>query len=137
MKRIRRFFLAMVALVVLLVLLVAVLFGMLGSATQPVVTAANTFLTALQGGDLQAAYDLLTPTRQAGFSAAAFAQTIPSGTLTEWRLPNQSISTVAGQGSQGNVSGTAVFGGTSYRASFTLTQVDGAWRIAAYTFTPS
>ena len=137
MKRIRRFFLAVVALVVLLVLLVAVLFGMLGNATQPIVAAANTFLTSIQGGDMQAAFNLLTPTRQAGFSAAAFTQTIPPGALSEWRLPNQSISTVAGQGSQGNVSGTAVFGGTSYRASFTLTQVDGAWRIAAYTFTPS
>lgn len=137
MKRIRRFFLAMVALVVLLVLLVAVLFGMLGSATQPIVTAANTFLTGIQGGDLQAAYALLTPTKQSGLSMAAFSQTIPPGALSEWRLPNQSISTVAGQGSQGNVSGTAVFGGTSYRASFTLNQVDGVWRIATYTFTPA
>ncbi|MCB9450725.1 MAG: hypothetical protein H6672_04765 [Anaerolineaceae bacterium] len=136
MKRIRRFFMAITALVIFIVVLVAVLFGLIGSATQPVVATANDFLTAIQKSDLQAAYDRLTPAKQAGLSLAAFTQTIPPGSLSEWRLPNQSVSTTTGQGTQGEVSGTAVFGGVTYRVAFTLNQVDGTWRIAAYTFTP-
>jgi len=133
-KRIRKFFLALVALIILLVVLVAVLFGLVSGATQPVVAAADAFMTAIQNGDFQAAYDLLTPARQAGFSVAAFTQSLPPGSLAEWRLPNQSVATVGGQGSQGRVSGTAVFGNIAYTVRFTLSQVADQWRIATYVF---
>jgi hypothetical protein len=136
-KRIRRFFVAIIALVILIVVLLAVLFGLVGSATQPVTATATAFMTAIQNSNFQAAYDLLTPEKQAGLSIAAFSQAIPAGSLGEWRLPNQSISTVAGQGSEGRVSGTGVFGSIAYTVRFTLHQVGNEWRIATYTFTPN
>ncbi|MBZ0278099.1 MAG: hypothetical protein K8I60_18270 [Anaerolineae bacterium] len=136
MKRIRRFLAAIIALVILLVALVAVLFGLVGSATQPVVDAADKFMVAVQLGDFQAAYNLLAPATQSGLTPQALQASIPSGNLREWRWTGQSISTVAGQGSVGNVSGPTVINGASYRVVLTLNQVENAWRVTAYTFTP-
>jgi len=88
---------------------------------------ADDFMTALQGGNYEAAYGLLTPALQQELGDAEGLQAAIPGTMSEWSFTDFSIenNTAAIQGTGQGPDGTYLLG-------VVLENADGEWRVAGY-----
>ena len=106
------------------------LFKGVQGATEPARTAADTFVTALERGDTDAAYLLLCKATQAKFTREAFTD----GVSKQPKISSHSFSGVNVMNSGGKVSATVVLVltfDTSFteRHTFPLVKEDGQWLV--------
>lgn len=103
------------------------------SLTRPVVTASESFMTALKDGDFQSAYDMATPDlrRDLGSPERLGAMFVPHRPAS-WSWWSRRI-----RNGTGSVSGTLVYGGGQEGDVFISLLPDGdGWRIAGFRMSP-
>jgi pimeloyl-ACP methyl ester carboxylesterase len=100
---------------------------------QPAADVANAFLTALQEGDYDRAYELCDPSLQDEFGGAADLEdwVLSNGIEpVEWSLPQRDL-----VGDTVEVFGTGTFAGNQQASiEMVLLQVDGEWLVAGFHF---
>ena len=105
------------------------LFFILSRALGPLVESGDGFMGALRDGDFRRAHALATPElqREVG-DAVRWGATIGVWQPAEWSWSQRSV-----RNGIGRLEGSVTYrGGNNGRAVLRLHQVDGQWRVAAY-----
>lgn len=105
------------------------LYLILSWALGPMIEAGDEFMTALKGGEFQRAHGLATPAlqREVG-DAQRWGASIGAYQPAEWSWSQRSV-----RNGVGRLEGSVTYrGGNAGQARLQLHQVDGQWRIAAY-----
>lgn len=107
------------------VAIVALVFGL----TQSVVDTGNAYFQAIQDGQMQEAYAMLTPALQDEISYDDFVATFGNDTLESWFIYQRSI-----ENGIGKMAGSTMANGERLRYELYFRKIDDEWRITGYRF---
>ena len=132
-RRVRLWILGLGGLALIVVAFVAGLLWLTTTLTQPVVTAGDAFLTAVQTGHDAAAYALCTPALQQQLGGApGLTRLVAAARPGHWAWSSRAL-----RNGLGLLDGAVTFAdGRAGTVHLTLQQVAGAWRVAALNLTP-
>jgi len=88
---------------------------------------ANDFMTALKGGDYEAAYGMLSPTLQQEIGDAEGLQAAVPGTMSEWSFTSFNV-----ENNTATVQGTGQGPDGLYEVGVVLENADGKWWVTGY-----
>ncbi|HKP54019.1 MAG TPA: hypothetical protein VJ183_15380 [Chloroflexia bacterium] len=113
---------------------VAVLLFVIGTLTQPVVTAGDAFMTALKTGNYAEAYALCTPELQKELgSVSGMATLLEPDQPSQWNWTNRSI-----RNGVGRLDGSLTYAnGKTGTVHLVLNQVGNDWKIVSFRMDPT